>query len=329
MDLSIGERTVLNQLQGGFPVTERPFEALQSRLGMETEKLVDVIRDLEEKNYLSRFGLVLNPSRMGGSSRLAAMEVPSHDLEETIRTVNESSTVTHNYLRNHDINVWFVLSAEKPETIDESIEQLESTTGYEIYSLPKLREYYVGLRFYFEEDGTVRTVNVEDGYGEPSAGESPTDNEFHRRLILETQTGLPVRIQPYRSIADSLAVQTGAVVEGLRELKSAGVIKRIGCVPNHYGLGIEGNGMCVFDVPDEDVDAVGSKLGDRPEVTHCYKRPRYRPEWPYNLFAMVHDRTRSKAIQKVDQLRRELDLKEYPYRVLFSERKCKKTGLQL
>lgn len=329
IDLTRIERRLLNALQGGFPPTATPFEALENRLGLGPEQQVEAIRSMDDEGYISRFGAVINTRALGGDSRLAAMAVPDERLEAVAERVSGHRTVTHNYVRNHELNLWFVLSAVSEARIDRTLETLRQTTDLPVYDLPKLNEYYVGLKFQFYPDGSVDTVSRPSQDESLKSRDTDPPTGFTRRLIRVIQEGLPIRRRPFDPVARTLEVPLERVLEELRGLLARGQIRRMGIVPHHYNLGIRGNGMAVFDVPDERVDRVGRRLGRRDEVTHCYRRPRHEPIWPYNLFAMVHDREPAAARDKVDRLRREEKLTEYDHEVLFSRRLLKKTGLRL
>jgi DNA-binding Lrp family transcriptional regulator len=154
-------------------------------------------------------------------------------------------------------------------------------------------------------------------------------DSFERSLVTATQAGLPLEPHPYETIAARLGV-TGAVVrERLAGMLSAGLIRRIGAVPNHYRLGYTANGMTVWDVADEQVDALGAKVGALPFVSHCYRRPRVLPVWRYNLFAMVHGRSRSDVERYALQIQRLLGDAARASDILYSTRILKKTGLRL
>jgi DNA-binding Lrp family transcriptional regulator len=149
-----------------------------------------------------------------------------------------------------------------------------------------------------------------------------------RDVLAAIQDGLPIEREPYRAVADRLGMSEERVLAVVSSLLAERKIKRIGMVPNHYALGITANGMSVWDVPDDLVAAVGRRLGERDEVTHCYKRPRH-PGWPYNLFGMVHGRSREDVVSSVEQIARELGMVQYPHDVLFSTRLLKKRGTRV
>ena len=149
-----------------------------------------------------------------------------------------------------------------------------------------------------------------------------------REVLAAIQDGLPLEREPYRVVADRLGMSEERVLDVVRSLLEQKKIKRIGAVPDHYALGITANGMSVWDVPDERVTEIGRRLGEREEITHCYRRPR-QPGWPYNLFGMVHARSRDDVVAAVERIARELDIERYPHEVLFSTRLLKKRGTRV
>ncbi len=154
-------------------------------------------------------------------------------------------------------------------------------------------------------------------------------NEQDRLLIAATQGGLPLVPRPYEHVAQQLGWTELQVRERLGAMLRSGLIRRIGAVPNHYRLGYVANGMTVWDVDDARVDALGERVGRLPFVSHCYRRPRRLPAWPYNLFAMVHGHTREECFEQAAQIELLLGDACGAHDVLFSSRILKKTGLRL
>ena len=152
---------------------------------------------------------------------------------------------------------------------------------------------------------------------------------IERAIVKATQAGLPLVARPYAQVADSLGISQKELLGRLGEMLDDGRIRRIGAVPNHYALGYTANGMSVWDVADADVQSLGREVGALPFVTHCYRRPRRPPDWPYNLFAMVHGRSRAETDRHVAEIRRLLGSACRASDVLYSVRILKKTGLRL
>jgi DNA-binding Lrp family transcriptional regulator len=153
--------------------------------------------------------------------------------------------------------------------------------------------------------------------------------ESDRRLIAATQGGLPLVPDPYGALAQELELPRDEVIGRLSGLLQKGIIRRIGVVPNHYALGYAANGMSVWDVADEEVSRLGALVGQLEYVTHCYRRPRRLPHWPYNLFAMVHARDCAAVREKVDAIAELLGPALRGRDLLFSSKILKKTGLRL
>lgn len=150
-----------------------------------------------------------------------------------------------------------------------------------------------------------------------------------RRIIAATQAGLPLVTQPYRTIANMVGISEADVIARLSRLLQAGAIRRIGVIPNHYALGLTANGMTVWDIDDDAIDESGTRIGALDFVTHCYQRPRHLPLWRYNLFAMVHGRSREEVMEKMERIAKLLGPAQRAHDVLFSKRILKKTGLRI
>ncbi len=154
-------------------------------------------------------------------------------------------------------------------------------------------------------------------------------DDFDRALIAATQGGLPLVARPYEAVGAMLGVPGETVRERLGEMLAAGLVRRIGAVPNHYRLGYTANGMSVWDVDDAEVDALGGRVGALTFVSHCYRRPRHAPAWPYNLFAMLHGRSREEVQRQAAEIDALLGPACHGHEILYSPAILKKTGLRL
>ena len=157
----------------------------------------------------------------------------------------------------------------------------------------------------------------------------PELDAVDRRLIVATQAGLPRVSRPYDAIGGELGIGGEEVIARLRRMLDCGVIRRIGAVPNHYAIGYTANGMSVWDVADERIDELGARVGALAFVTHCYRRPRRLPDWPYNLFAMVHSQNRTEVAARVAEIAVLLGDACRAHDILYSTAILKKTGLRI
>ena len=145
--MDVFDRGIVNALQRGFPISERPFAEVAAHLGLPEEELIERLDRLLAEGQVSRFGPLYNVERLGGAVTLAAMAVPEPDYETVARAVNAHPEVAHNYAREHALNMWFVISTDRPQHIDEVIEAIEEETGLPVHEMPKLEEFTIGLRF--------------------------------------------------------------------------------------------------------------------------------------------------------------------------------------
>lgn len=149
------------------------------------------------------------------------------------------------------------------------------------------------------------------------------------RLIMHhTQAGLPLTLEPYQTLAEQLGLNKQELMKRLQAMQDSGQIRRIAAVPNHYRLGYRYNGMTVWNVADERIDTLGQHVGQLSFVSHCYHRPRHLPDWPYNLFAMIHAKTAQEAEQHIQQIKIVLSDACQEYTVLYSTKILKKTGFR-
>jgi DNA-binding Lrp family transcriptional regulator len=154
-------------------------------------------------------------------------------------------------------------------------------------------------------------------------------DDLDRAIILATQEGLPLVSQPYHEVAGRVGSTPEVVMQRMQRMLESGVIRRIAAVPNHYALGYSANGMTVWDVEDARIDELGERIGQLDSVSHCYQRPRHLPDWPYNLFAMVHGHDRAEVEQKARQIEEILGNACRAHEILYSTRILKKTGLRI
>ena len=321
------DATLIDEYQSGFPIEERPFQAVGNALGVTEDDALERVRTLRERGVFRRFGAVLNPPVIG-SSTLAAVQAPDDRFDEVADVVNEYRQVNHNYRRDHPWNMWFVVTAGSREKRDDILAEIEARTGCAVLVLPMLTDYYIDLEFpVVNEDRFARESLTETAVSATRISEDATGNltPLEAALLVEIQDGFPLSNTPYRDVAEAVDAPVGEVIAAVERLLDDGCIKRIGCVVNHIVTGFDANCMVVWDVPDEQLDDHGTAVGSLPYVTLCYHRPR-RPEqdWPYNLFTMIHGREPDAVDEKIDELA--ADHLPFTHERLYSTETLKQTG---
>ncbi|WP_435333687.1 siroheme decarboxylase subunit beta [Haloarchaeobius sp. TZWWS8] len=328
-DLDDVDAHLVDGFQSGFPVEARPYRAIGEELGVTEDEAFDRVRRLRDKGVFRRVGAVLNPPVIG-SSTLAAVQAPEDRFEEIAAVINGYRQVNHNYRRQHEWNMWFVVTAGSQAKRDEILAEIETRTGCEVLNLPMLTDYYIDLEFpVVNTDRFARESLESTEVSATRISESATGDltEVEAELLLAIQSGFPLSKTPYADLAADLRVETDEVLAAIERLREGGCIKRIGCVVNHVVTGFSNNCMVVWDVPDEELDERGLAVGELPYVTLCYHRPR-RPgqDWPYNLFTMIHGREASAVDEKVDELATEY--LPFDHERLYSTETLKQTGAQ-
>ena len=338
------DTALVDALQDGIEPVGRPFAALATRLGIAERDLVDRVGRLLGDGALSRFGPMFDAAQMGGALTLAALAVPPERFDAVCEQVNAHPEVAHNYARTHRFNMWFVVAAETPARLAAVLDAIAAETGLAVLDAPKLDEYYVGLRLDMargtatrlhaasaQQPQAARTApenGAPAGAGRAPAAAAPLD-DADRAIVLATQAGLPLDERPFAVLAERVGLAEPALLARVQRMLAAGTIRRIAAVPNHYRLGFTANGMTVWDVDDAAIGELGPRVGALPFVTHCYRRPRQRPDWPYNLFAMIHGRSRDEVEQRRAETAARLGGAARAHDVLYSTRVLKKTGLRL
>jgi len=319
---------LIDYLHEGFPLSGRPFAEVGAALGLDEPEVIAALQRLLASGVLTRFGPLFQIERAGGLFVLAALAAPEQRYAEVTELVNSLPEVAHNYRREHALNMWFVIGAGSPALADAAIARIEALTGLEVHAFPKQREYFVELRLPLLEG---QAAPAPASRAAPSdAGAAPLElTDFDRALIAATQGGLPLVPQPYDELATALGVSADLLRDRLQQMLAHGLIRRIGAVPNHYRLGFTANGMSVWDVEDADVDRLGERIGALPGVSHCYRRPRAPGVWRYNLFAMLHGRSRAEVETQAGRLRELLGTACRAHDILYSSAILKKTGLRL
>lgn len=319
------ELHLLNDYQRNFPLVPAPYLTIANELGVSEEVVLETLQKLCAEGAVSRVGAIFRPHRIGHSA-LAAMSVPQQRLEKVAQIINLRPEVNHNYEREHAYNLWFVVTAEDEPRVLQVLRELELEIGCRALYLPMLEDYHIDLGFSLTDDGAKAAHRSNC----PAKGMNTllVMSEEDRAWVAVLQGGLPLVSYPYARVGEAAGIGEHAVLERLRGMIEADVIKRFGVVVRHHELGFRANAMVVLDIPDEQVDQFGKCIGEAEGVTLCYRRPRRLPEWRYNMFCMIHGRDRDSVCELIEKVRRECGLEAFDYDILFSKRRFKQQGAQ-
>jgi DNA-binding Lrp family transcriptional regulator len=310
---------LIRTIQAGVPFTPRPFEQIGAELGMDESEVLAGLRALSEQKVLREISAVLEGAALGYDSALVAGIVPPDEIERVAEIVSAHPTVTHNYLRNHAYNLWFTLATPREMSLEKTLDILARESGVSgFHPLRRTHTFKIGVNFDPETRKNASSVAL-----------APTVEPLHvgpqeARLFRTLQIPLPLVPRPF----DELAERAGVAPEELLAFACrhlGGAIRRYVGTLRHRKIGVRANGMVVWRVPDDELAAVGQRLANAPEVSHCYARNAIQG-FPYTLYSMVHGPDRESCHKVATRLADATGFDDYA--VLFSEKEFKKTRLR-
>ncbi|TPH18598.1 Lrp/AsnC family transcriptional regulator [Litorilituus lipolyticus] len=328
------QQDIINNFQRGLPLCEKPYQMMAEKLSTAEHSYIEVqifeaIQGLDELNIISRIGPVFDHKKAGAST-LAAIAVPEEELDKVAGIVNQFEQVNHNYGREHDYNLWFVVTASDPVALNNTITRIEALTGYSVLVLPMEASYHIDLAFSInitDQQSALRNSNhldTEQAIATQTGVEKLSETQ-KSQLRNGIEKGLPKVLTPYAVLAEQINATEQQVHQQIALWLDEGLIRRFGLVIKHRSLGFDANAMVVWNVPNEDMDSIANRLAKCPEVSLCYQRPR-REGWPYNLFCMIHGRDRDVVLKQIKQIRASLALTHIEHDVLFSFKAYKQNG---
>jgi len=331
------QQDIINNSQKGFPLSSRPYQTIAEQLAQvdivtSAEQVFDSVNELHSKGVLSRVGPVFDHKKAGAST-LAALAVPPKDLDKIAGIVNQFDQVNHNYGREshsqkEKYNLWFVVTASDMVALNSTIANIELLTGLSVLVLPMEASYHIDLAFSINITGVESPVAVPFcNLEQPWSNEAPCLTEIEKRALRTAiEKGLPEHLTPYQVVAEQLGLSEQQVLSQINLWQKEGLIRRFGLVIKHRKLGYDANAMVVWNIPNDDMDKVALKLAKCPPVSLCYQRPRRLPDWPYNLFCMIHGTDRDVVLEQISQITQQLGLEAIERDVLFSFKAYKQHG---
>jgi DNA-binding Lrp family transcriptional regulator len=311
------DQRLLGEWQRGFPLIPRPFAEIAAAIGSTESEVLTRLGTMSAAGAVSRVGATIRPNTVGAST-LAAVAAPGWRIDEVAEIIGTEPGVNHSYLRENEWNIWFVATGPDRAHVDATLARIEATTGLEILDLRLVRPYHIDLGFSL--DGSRQEPGI-SGDGDPEVLR-PGD----RDLLQTLSRGLAILPRPFAALAEELGQSESAVLGRIAALVSAGVVSRLGIILRHRALGWRSNAMVVWRVPEGDVESAGRRLAAAKGVTLCYQRQPHEQHWPFNLYCMIHARSRDEALGTLASAADEAGLAGAEHRVLFSVRCFKQTG---
>ncbi|RMF31403.1 MAG: Lrp/AsnC family transcriptional regulator [Candidatus Nitrosothermus koennekii] len=313
------DKEILNLIQWDFPLTKQPFKEIGRRLGIDEEEALRRIRRIKEEGLIRQINAIFDTRKLGYKSALVAMSIEPNKLEEVAYEINKHPGVSHNYERDHEYNLWFTIAVPPDGNIKHDLEEFAKLDGVKKYRiLPTIKLYKIGVK-----------LDMLDNDDKPKAVDKPTIKDLKpiklterdKEFIRELQKDIELVKEPFNEPAKRLGITVEELLAKAKEYEKIGIMRRFAAILRHRDAGFTANGMIVWKVPEDRIDEIGYRVAAYKEVSHCYKRPTYE-DWPYNLFSMVHARSKESCIKIAEEIAK--DIKIDDYRILFSLREFKK-----
>ena len=329
--LSQLQQDIINNFQKGFPLCTNPYLEIAQKLNVTELSVFNTLSDLDSLGVISRIGPVFDHKKAGAST-LAALAVKAEDLDKVASIVNQFEQVNHNYARGShfnktNYNLWFVVTASDPVALNNTITRIELLTGLKVLVLPMEASYHLDLAFSINVTGIIsKKVNNDFSLEAITKQNQPLTEIKKTQLRKLIETGLPKELQPYQVLAEAIDCTEQQVLAQIASWQKTGLIRRFGLVVKHRKIGYNANAMVVWNIDSKQVDTFAAKLAKREEVSLCYRRPRRLPDWPYNLFCMIHGTDKDVVLQQIQAITKEISLTKIEKDILFSYKAYKQKG---
>jgi siroheme decarboxylase len=296
------DKRLLNLMQGSFPIAERPYAAVAKEAGISEHEAMARVGELIEERIIRQVTPIFDTRALGYSSMLVAAKVDPENPWRAANVINGHPGVSHNYLRNHEFNIWFTI-ATAPDSelgLDGTLEVLGRAAGAEsIRQLPTLKLFKIRMDLEMEGDTDALAKAVE--VAPPAETERQPYDERDIAVIRALQGDMPVIEEPYAPAAAELGMSQAQLLEHLRGMQERRLLRRVAAILFHRRAGFSANGMGVWKVPEEQVMDLGPRMAAFRGISHCYQRPTYA-DWPYSIFTMAHGRSKEECDAILDSI---------------------------
>jgi DNA-binding Lrp family transcriptional regulator len=300
--LDEGDKQLLNLMQGRFPLDPRPFARVAELAGRSEGEVLERVAFLLDKRIIREITPIFDTRAFGYRSMLVAAKVDPAHPHRAAQFINTHPGVTHNYLRDHDFNLWFTIAVEPHSRLglDGTLDVMAARTGAEsIRQLPTLKLFKI--RMDLEMEGGTDALSSAGEAVEPMELDPIALSDDDVATVRATQGPMPVVAEPYAPAAERLGVPVDTVLARLESLRERGGLRRVAAILYHRRAGFSANGMGVWAVPEERILETGKRMAAFRGISHCYQRPTY-PDWPYSVFTMAHGRSKEECDAILDSI---------------------------
>jgi DNA-binding Lrp family transcriptional regulator len=319
------ERKLLNLMQGKFPLAARPYAAVAEQAGITEEQAIAMVRQLLADRIIRQVTPIYDTRALGYGSMLVAAKVDAENPWRPAKVINAHPGVSHNYLRNHEFNMWFTIAVEEDSELglEGTLEVLAREAEAEsVRQLPTLTLFKI--RMDLEMEGGTQELAAKVEAVQPAPVSKVPFDEFDKAVIRATQGDMPVIPEPYAPAADELGISQQKLLEHLEGMRERSILRRVAAILFHRRAGFSANGMGVWNVPEDRIAEIGPQMAAYRGISHCYQRPTYE-DWPYSVFTMAHGRSKEECDAILDAIGDEFGITDRA--TLYSSTEFKKIRL--
>jgi DNA-binding Lrp family transcriptional regulator len=296
------DKRLLNLMQGRFPIAPRPYDAVAKEAGITEQEAIGRVKRLLDERIIRQVTPIFDTRALGYSSMLVAAKVDPENPWRAANVINEHPGVSHNYLRNHEFNIWFTIATEPDSRLGlgGTLEALAREAGAEsVRQLPTLKLFKIRMDLEMEggTDALAKAVEI----APPAETEPQPYDEFDIEVIRATQGDMPVIPEPYAPAADKLGIPVERLLTHMGQMQERRLLRRVAAILFHRRAGFSANGMGVWNVPDDKIMELGPQMAAFRGISHCYQRPTYE-DWPYSVFTMAHGRSKDECDAILDSI---------------------------
>lgn len=319
------DQELLNLIQVDFPVTSRPYASLGEKVGASEAEVIMRLGTLKDARIIRQISAIFDTRALGYKSSLVATRAPDDRVDECARVISEHPGVSHNYRRDHEFNIWWTIAVPPSSSLEDHVNALHERAGAEATRLMHtIRMFKIGVDLDMTGERPMDARSTLPAYRtSPKAGEPLTDLEI--AALRELQEDIALEPAPYASMASRIGITEAEILEAARRLVEEGRCRRFAAVLYHRQAGFVANAMSVWKVPEDRIDEVGLAMAGFAAVSHCYQRPTY-PDWPYNLFGMLHGRTKEDCEEAAEAIAHETGITDRA--MLYSTKEYKKVRVR-
>ncbi len=296
------DRRLLNLMQGRFPIAPRPYAAVAAEADLEEVETMARVQRLLDDRIIRQVTPIFDTRALGYQSMLVAAKVDAEHPHRAAKAINAHPGVSHNYLRNHDFNLWFTIAVEPGSRLglQGTLDVLAAEAGAtSIRQLPTLKLFKI--RMDLEMEGDTKALANAGVAQDPVELDPVPYDDLDVAVIRALQGDMAVVSEPYAAAAAALGLGQDAFLEHLAGMRERGILRRVAAILYHRRAGFSANGMGVWEVPEERIAEVGARMAAYRGISHCYQRPTYA-DWPYSVFTMAHGRSKEECDAILDAI---------------------------